>query len=192
MAKEKPRKHKDIVERMKRIQAYVKKRLQAELGPDPPHGAQADLARKLGVAGPHLSNILAPKTSPNTRGGGEYLQRAAAKMWGLSYAQLEALAMGEAVPQLARRNEIAPLDQAIKSAKETVDHPGVILDRAIEVHRKRFVRAEYERMSTLEHLQELLAEYERQRRIEARRGVVPEGEEPAAASPEIDDHAANQ
>lgn len=77
--------------RVRRIKEYVLSRLREELGTGA-RGAQARLAKKLGVSGAHLSNMLSP--SP-TRQPGEDFRRKVAAHWGVSYAQLEALALGE-------------------------------------------------------------------------------------------------
>lgn len=76
------------------MKSYVLARLREELA-NAPRGAQAQLAKKLGVSGAHLSNMLSP--SP-TRQPGEDFRRKVAAHWGISYAQLEALALGEEAP----------------------------------------------------------------------------------------------
>lgn len=81
-------------ERVQRIKEYVLARLRAELATGP-RGAQAGLAKKLGVSGAHLSNMLS--ASP-TRQPGEDFRRKVAAHWGMSYAQLEAQALGEESP----------------------------------------------------------------------------------------------
>ncbi len=80
--------------RVRRIKQYVLARLRQELG-DAPRGAQAKLARRLGVSGAHLSNMLSPTPS---RQPGEDFRRKVAAHWGFTYAQLEALALGEEPP----------------------------------------------------------------------------------------------
>jgi transcriptional regulator with XRE-family HTH domain len=84
----------DDVPRVQRIKEYVLARLGEELA-GAPRGAQAQLAKKLGVSGAHLSNMLS--RSP-TRQPGEDFRRKAAAHWGLSYGQLEAAALGEDAP----------------------------------------------------------------------------------------------
>lgn len=84
----------DEQQRVQRIKQYVLARLRDELA-SAPRGAQAQLAKKLGVSGAHLSNMLS--TSP-TRQPGEDFRRKVAAHWGMSYAQLEALALGEDPP----------------------------------------------------------------------------------------------
>jgi hypothetical protein len=81
----------DEQQRVQRIKAYVLARLRDELA-SAPRGAQAQLAKQLGVSGAHLSNMLSP--SP-TRQPGEDFRRKVAAHWGISYAQLEAFALGE-------------------------------------------------------------------------------------------------
>lgn len=85
--------------RVLRIKQYVLARLRADLA-DAPRGAQARLARRLGVSGAHLSNMLSRTPS---RQPGEDFRRRVATHWGVSYAQLEALALGEetATPRVA-------------------------------------------------------------------------------------------
>lgn len=80
--------------RVRRIKQYVLARLREELALAP-RGAQARLAKRLGVSGAHLSNMLS--TTP-TRQPGEDFRRKVAAHWGVSYAQLEALALGEDLP----------------------------------------------------------------------------------------------
>jgi len=77
--------------RVQRIKEYVLARLRDELA-CAPRGAQAQLAKKLGVSGAHLSNMLSPSPS---RQPGEDFRRKVASHWGVSYAQLEAIALGE-------------------------------------------------------------------------------------------------
>lgn len=94
--------------RVQRIKQYVLARLRVELA-QAPRGAQARLAKKLGVSGAHLSNMLSPSPS---RQPGEDFRRKVAAHWGVSYAQLEALALGEDPPASSAkpvRGELAPL-----------------------------------------------------------------------------------
>lgn len=84
----------DEHQRVQRIKAYVLARLRDELA-SAPRGAQAQLAKKLGVSGAHLSNMLSPNPS---RQPGEDFRRKVAVHWGVSYGQLEALALGEEPP----------------------------------------------------------------------------------------------
>jgi hypothetical protein len=81
-------------QRVRRIKQYVLARLREELALAP-RGAQARLAKRLGVSGAHLSNMLS--TTP-TRQPGEDFRRKVAAHWGVTYAQLEALALGEEMP----------------------------------------------------------------------------------------------
>jgi hypothetical protein len=81
-------------QRVRRIKQYVLTRLREELG-NAPRGAQARLAKHLGVSGAHLSNML---SSTPSRQPGEDFRRKVASHWGVSYAQLEALALGEDLP----------------------------------------------------------------------------------------------
>jgi hypothetical protein len=53
------------------------------------------MAKRLGVSGAHLSNMVSPTP---TRQPGEDFRRKVAAHWGVSYAQLEALATGELMP----------------------------------------------------------------------------------------------
>lgn len=81
----------DEQQRVQRIKEYVLARLRGELSAAP-RGAQARLAKRLGVSGAHLSNMLSPTP---TRQPGEDFRRKVAAHWGVTYAQLEALATGE-------------------------------------------------------------------------------------------------
>lgn len=81
-------------QRVQRIKEYVLARLREELA-CAPRGAQAQLAKKLGVSGAHLSNMLS--RSP-TRQPGEDFRRKVAAHWGVNYGQLEAMALGEEAP----------------------------------------------------------------------------------------------
>jgi hypothetical protein len=81
----------DEHQRVQRIKEYVLARLRDELG-CAPRGAQAQLAKKLGVSGAPLSNMLSH--SP-TRQPGEDFRRKVAAHWGVSYGQLESIALGE-------------------------------------------------------------------------------------------------
>lgn len=98
----------DEHQRVQRIKLYVLTRLREELA-NAPRGAQAQLAKKLGVSGAHLSNMLSPNPS---RQPGEDFRRKVAAHWGASYAQLEALALGEEPPASTSqpvRSRVAPL-----------------------------------------------------------------------------------
>jgi len=79
---------------VQRIKEYVLARLREELA-CAPRGAQAQLAKALGVSGAHLSNMLS--RSP-TRQPGEDFRRKVAGHWGMSYGQLEAISLGEEAP----------------------------------------------------------------------------------------------
>lgn len=83
--------------RVQQIKSYVLSRLRDELA-SAPRGAQAQLAKKLGVSGAHLSNMLSAQP---TRQPGEDFRRKVAAHWGLTYATLEALALGEEPPSSA-------------------------------------------------------------------------------------------
>lgn len=80
--------------RVQRIKEYVLARLREELACGP-RGAQAQLAKKLGVSGAHLSNMLSHHP---TRQPGEDFRRKVAAHWGVNYGQLEAIALGEDAP----------------------------------------------------------------------------------------------
>ena len=80
--------------RVRRIKQYVLARLREDLA-NAPRGAQARLAKRLGVSGAHLSNML---SSTPSRQPGEAFRRKVASHWGVSYAQLESLALGEDAP----------------------------------------------------------------------------------------------
>jgi transcriptional regulator with XRE-family HTH domain len=84
----------DEHQRVQRIKEYVLARLREELA-CAPRGAQAQLAKKLGVSGAHLSNMLSRNP---TRQPGEDFRRKVAAHWGVSYGQLEAIALGEEAP----------------------------------------------------------------------------------------------
>ena len=81
----------DEHQRVQRIKEYVLARLRDELA-CAPRGAQAELAKTLGVSGAHLSNMLSK--SP-TRQPGEDFRRKVAAHWGFTYGQLETIALGE-------------------------------------------------------------------------------------------------
>jgi len=84
----------DEQQRVQRIKEYVLARLREELA-CAPRGAQAQLAKKLGVSGAHLSNMLSQRP---TRQPGEDFRRKVAAHWGVSYGQLEAISLGEDAP----------------------------------------------------------------------------------------------
>jgi hypothetical protein len=97
-------------QRVRRIKQYVLARLREELA-NAPRGAQARLAKHLGVSGAHLSNML---SSTPSRQPGEDFRRKVATHWGVSYGQLEALAIGEEPPQAAPRDStVVPKDVAL-------------------------------------------------------------------------------
>jgi hypothetical protein len=80
-------------QRVRHIKQYVLARLREELA-EAPRGSQARLAKRLGVSGAHLSNML---SSTPSREPGEDFRRKVAAHWGMTYAQMEALALGEDV-----------------------------------------------------------------------------------------------
>ena len=84
----------DEHQRVQQIKEYVLARLRDELA-CAPRGAQAQLAKRLGVSGAHLSNMLSHKP---TRQPGEDFRRKVAAHWGVSYGQLESIALGEEAP----------------------------------------------------------------------------------------------
>ena len=105
-------------QRVRRIKQYVLARLREELG-NAPRGAQARLAKRLGVSGAHLSNML---SSTPSRQPGEDFRRKVAAHWGVSYAQLEALALGEEPPASTSkpvhgRNDTLPSNLAAAAAE---------------------------------------------------------------------------
>ena len=104
----------DEQQRVQRIKQYVLARLREELA-NAPRGGQARLAKKLEVSGAHLSNMLS--TNP-TRQPGEDFRRKAAVHWGLSYAQLEALALGEELPPSSSTKPVASYPPNLASAVE--------------------------------------------------------------------------
>ena len=85
----------DEQQRVQRIKEYVLTRLREELA-CAPRGAQAQLAKSLGVSGAHLSNMLSPHP---TRQPGEDFRRKVAAHWGVTYAQLESIALGDEAPE---------------------------------------------------------------------------------------------
>ncbi|HVJ90972.1 MAG TPA: hypothetical protein VM580_14310 [Labilithrix sp.] len=93
-------------QRVRRIKQYVLARLRDELA-NAPRGAQARLAKRLGVSGAHLSNML---SSTPSRQPGEDFRRKVAAHWGISYAQLEALALGEDPPASSARHVAGKTD----------------------------------------------------------------------------------
>lgn len=80
--------------RVQRIKVYVLARLRSELA-CAPRGAQAQLAKTLGVSGAHLSNMLSHNP---TRQPGEDFRRKVSAHWGMTYGQLETTALGEEAP----------------------------------------------------------------------------------------------
>lgn len=105
-------------QRVRRIKQYVLARLREELG-NAPRGAQARLAKRLGVSGAHLSNML---SSTPSRQPGEDFRRKVAAHWGVTYAQLEALALGEEPPSstsqpVAGRNPGMPPNLTVSVAE---------------------------------------------------------------------------
>jgi hypothetical protein len=145
--------------RVQRIKAYVLARLREELA-SAPRGAQAQLAKKLGVSGAHLSNMLS--TSPS-RQPGEDFRRKVASHWGITYAQLEALALGEdtvpasaAKPVTAKKEETpANLALALAEHRWMPELPrelrGVVREQAKLYYRLRskdYSREEWRRVVT--------------------------------------------
>lgn len=110
----------DEQQRVQRIKQYVLARLRDELASGA-RGAQAQLAKKLGVSGAHLSNML---SSSPSRQPGEDFRRKVAAHWGVSYAQLEALALGEEPPASSatpRHSSVAPMPANLAATLATYD-----------------------------------------------------------------------
>lgn len=101
----------DEQSRVQRIKQYVLTRLREELA-HAPRGGQAALAKSLEVSGAHLSNMLSANPS---RQPGEEFRRKAAKHWGITYAQLEALALGDEPPASTSRRTEAALPPNLKA-----------------------------------------------------------------------------
>jgi len=104
----------DEHQRVQQIKEYVLARLRDELA-CAPRGAQAQLAKKLGVSGAHLSNMLSHNP---TRQPGEDFRRKVAAHWGVSHGQLESIALGEEAPMSSSkpvpwRTEDAPPNLAV-------------------------------------------------------------------------------
>ena len=131
--------HQDEQLRVRRLKQYVLARLREELG-TAPRGAQAGLAKKLGVSGAHLSNMLSPRP---TRQPGEDFRRKVAAHWGMTYAQLEANALGEEPPassRLAVHDRVPPnLAEAISEYDWLEELPTdlrvVVREQARQYHR---------------------------------------------------------
>jgi hypothetical protein len=144
--------------RVQRIKQYVLSRLREELA-NSPRGAQAQLAKRLGVSGAHLSNMLS--TNPSRQPGEDFRRKVAAH-WGITYAQLEALAFGEdppastSKPVPGARAEMPPnLDAALAEHRWMSELPrdlrGVVRDQARLYHRTRgadYPREEWRRIIT--------------------------------------------
>jgi transcriptional regulator with XRE-family HTH domain len=144
--------------RVQRIKQYVLARLRDELA-TAPRGAQAQLAKKLGVSGAHLSNMLSASPS---RQPGEDFRRKVSAHWGITYAQLEALALGEEPPAPAstskpvHRSESPPnLEAALADYRWMPELPrelrNVVRDQAKLYYRIRgddYPREEWRRVVT--------------------------------------------
>lgn len=144
--------------RVQRIKQYVLSRLRDELA-NAPRGAQAQLAKKLGVSGAHLSNMLS--TSPSRQPGEDFRRKVSAH-WGITYAQLEALALGEeppastSKPVAGARAETPPnLEAALADYRWMPELPrdlrSVVREQAREYYRSRgndYSREEWRRVLT--------------------------------------------
>lgn len=82
-------------ERLACIREYARKRLSAEMKAKP-RGAQAQIARRLGVSTAHIANLVNGKSAP-----GDRLLHALARLWGMTRDELEAAATGEKIPSRA-------------------------------------------------------------------------------------------
>lgn len=163
----------DEHQRVQRIKEYVLARLRDELA-CAPRGAQAQLAKKLGVSGAHLSNMLSANP---TRQPGEDFRRKVAAHWGVSYAQLEAIALGDEAPESAKkpvtwRSEELPANLAavLATYKWTPELPSELRVIVREQARQylRYGGFDYE----LEEWQRILTGLERAALgVAARRGV---------------------
>ena len=142
--------------RVQRIKQYVLSRLREELA-SAPRGAQAQLAKKLGVSGAHLSNMLSASPS---RQPGEDFRRKVAAHWGITYAQLEALAFGEEAPASSSKPVVRPemppnLESALADYRWMSELPrdlrAVVREQARQYYRSRgtdYSRDEWRRVLT--------------------------------------------
>jgi transcriptional regulator with XRE-family HTH domain len=169
-------------QRVRRIKQYVLARLREELA-NAPRGAQAQLAKQLGVSGAHLSNML---SSTPSRQPGEDFRRKVAAHWGISYAQLEALALGEEPPAstskpVGNRSEATPANLASALSEyawlQELPHELRLLVR--DQARLHFVHADHD--LTRPEWQRILTGLEREALAFAHRSAVAEASEPGRA-----------
>jgi hypothetical protein len=133
---------------VKAMEEYVRSRLRKEIASGP-RGAAAALARTLGTSGAHLSNITAahPKATP-----GEDLRRRCAEHWGLTPAELEAVATGQ--EPIPHQPTVVTDDKYPERAEATQRLAGTISAAALE-HVKGLRLAADRRWSVIDWVDEL-------------------------------------
>jgi hypothetical protein len=139
------------------------------------------MAKRLGVSGAHLSNMLSPTP---TRQPGEDFRRKVAAHWGVSYAQLEALATGELLPASSSDPEPPPqLVAALHGYAWTSELPTAVRGVVAEQAKQYFAVLGAD--MPVSEWQVVLTGLEREAlAIAARRGRTPQVRPPAPAAPE--------
>ena len=119
-------------ERVERVKAYARARLRAEVDAGP-RGTQARIVEALGGTSAHVSNMV-----NHDRGPGLETLHALAKHWGITYAQLEAEALGEASAAPAQPF-VAP-DRILEVLVRVAKKRGYSADVVAEAARVRALR----------------------------------------------------
>lgn len=85
---------------------YISARIAAETKGEGKRGEAAKIAKKTGFSSAHIANV----SNGNIRGVGDDFARAMAKFWGMTYAQLEAVATGHATDPVVESDDEEKLD----------------------------------------------------------------------------------
>jgi hypothetical protein len=139
------------------VEEYVRQELRA-MAAAGPHGTASQLAKRLGIAPAHFSNITAPKP---TRNPGEGVRRAFAEMHGITLDELEARATGGKPTRGAAKDKFPARSDALQRLQ------GVILpDVAKAIQGREFKGAEA--LTVADWIADALEEDKR-----FRRGILP-------------------
>ncbi len=112
-----------------RVRAYVRSRLSDESAKEG-RGWKSRVAREFGMSTAHISNVMAT----GSRGMGQRFVEQAAEYWGMTYAQLEAVALGRRIvlpPELD-----PPIETLLRKLSRDEGLPG--LRGAIDAHDGRW------------------------------------------------------
>ncbi len=131
------------LERKRIVGDYVRERLTAEIGQS--RGSALALAKQTGFSAAHISNI-----KDGHRNVGDTFAMAMADYWGMTYSQMERLALERLAIAFRRGNEPGPIPLPVSEQQEPADRlpqlTAAVAECDDEFYPKSFLR-EYERVA---------------------------------------------